>query len=88
MTVYRSAPPPADPESSGALPVVRRRRRTFRALLVLVVLAVLATVVVVEVYTDAAFARSKMARYQLTHATRWLLVAALALASRRLPRLR
>jgi cellulose synthase/poly-beta-1,6-N-acetylglucosamine synthase-like glycosyltransferase/peptidoglycan/xylan/chitin deacetylase (PgdA/CDA1 family) len=55
VTVYRSAPPPVDPEASGALPVVRRRRRTLRALFVLVVLAVLATVVVVEVYTDAGF---------------------------------
>jgi cellulose synthase/poly-beta-1,6-N-acetylglucosamine synthase-like glycosyltransferase/peptidoglycan/xylan/chitin deacetylase (PgdA/CDA1 family) len=67
VTVYRSAPPPADPESSGALPVVRRRRRTFRALFVLVVLAVLATVVVVEVYTDAGFTPDGTTQQQASH---------------------
>ena len=53
MTVYRM--PPLDPESTGRIPAVRRRRRALRALLALVVLLLVATVVLIEVYTDAGF---------------------------------
>ncbi|GIM93390.1 bi-functional transferase/deacetylase [Paractinoplanes toevensis] len=53
--MYRGVPPPFDPESTGQIPAVRRRRRVLRALLALVALLVLATVVLVEVYTDAGF---------------------------------
>ncbi len=53
MTVYHV--PPLDPESTGQIPAVRRRRRALRALLALVVLLLVATVALIEVYTDAGF---------------------------------
>jgi cellulose synthase/poly-beta-1,6-N-acetylglucosamine synthase-like glycosyltransferase/peptidoglycan/xylan/chitin deacetylase (PgdA/CDA1 family) len=44
-----------DPESTGRIPAVRRRRRAYWAALSLVALVLLGTVVTVEVYTGARF---------------------------------
>ena len=57
MTIYQASPPPIpeDPESTGRIPSVRRRRRAYWAMLVLVGVVLLGTVVIVEVYTDAGF---------------------------------
>jgi cellulose synthase/poly-beta-1,6-N-acetylglucosamine synthase-like glycosyltransferase/peptidoglycan/xylan/chitin deacetylase (PgdA/CDA1 family) len=57
MTIYRATPPsiPDDPESTGRIPAVRRRRRAYWAMIALIMFVLLGTVVIVEVYTDAGF---------------------------------
>jgi cellulose synthase/poly-beta-1,6-N-acetylglucosamine synthase-like glycosyltransferase/peptidoglycan/xylan/chitin deacetylase (PgdA/CDA1 family) len=57
MTIYRATPPPLpdDPEATGRIPAVRRRRRAYWAMLAVIGVVLLGTVVIVEVYTDAGF---------------------------------